>query len=82
MGILNITPDSFFDGGKYQHKKAILTQTEKMLKEGATFIDVGVPTHLGLVQITFQRKKNCVDSSRSCSASQRISRHILIYRYI
>ena len=41
MGILNITPDSFFDGGKYQHKKAILTQTEKMLKEGATFIDVG-----------------------------------------
>lgn len=41
MGILNITPDSFFDGGKYQHKKAILTQTEKMLEEGATFIDVG-----------------------------------------
>ena len=41
MGILNITPDSFFDGGKYQHTKAILTQTEKMLKEGATFIDVG-----------------------------------------
>ena len=41
MGILNITPDSFFDGGKYNNEKAILTQTEKMLLDGATFIDVG-----------------------------------------
>jgi len=41
MGILNITPDSFYDGGKYKDEKGILKQTEKMLKEGATFIDVG-----------------------------------------
>ena len=41
MGILNITPDSFFDGGKYKNDVAILSQVEKMLKEGATFIDVG-----------------------------------------
>ena len=41
MGILNITPDSFFDGGKYKDATDILNQTEKMLKEGATFIDVG-----------------------------------------
>ena len=41
MGILNVTPDSFFDGGKYKNEKDILTQTEKMLNEGATFIDVG-----------------------------------------
>jgi len=41
MGILNITPDSFFDGGKYNNQQEILLQTEKMLKEGATFIDVG-----------------------------------------
>ncbi|WGH76962.1 dihydropteroate synthase [Tenacibaculum tangerinum] len=41
MGILNITPDSFFDGGKYTNERDMLTQTEKMLKEGATFIDVG-----------------------------------------
>ena len=41
MGILNITPDSFFDGGKYKNEIAILTQVEKMLLEGATFIDVG-----------------------------------------
>lgn len=41
MGVLNITPDSFFDGGKYQNENSILAQTEKMLNEGAAFIDVG-----------------------------------------
>jgi len=41
MGILNITPDSFFDGGKYNDTKAILSQVKKMLDEGATFIDIG-----------------------------------------
>lgn len=41
MGILNITPDSFFDGGKYKNESEILNQVEKMLFEGATFIDVG-----------------------------------------
>ena len=41
MGILNLTPDSFFDGGKYSSQKEILLHTEKMLIEGATFIDIG-----------------------------------------
>jgi dihydropteroate synthase len=41
MGILNITPDSFYDGGKYKNESEILHQVEKMLLEGATFIDVG-----------------------------------------
>lgn len=41
MGILNVTPDSFYDGGKYNSDKAILLQTEKMLQDGATFIDIG-----------------------------------------
>lgn len=41
MGILNITPDSFYDGGKYKNEKAILLQTERMLNDGATFIDLG-----------------------------------------
>ncbi len=41
MGILNVTPDSFFDGGKYKNETDILLQVEKMLSEGATFIDVG-----------------------------------------
>jgi dihydropteroate synthase len=41
MGILNITPDSFFKGSRFTTELEILTQTEKMLSEGATFIDVG-----------------------------------------
>ena len=41
MGILNLTPNSFFDGGKYVDENAVLEQAEKMLNEGATFIDVG-----------------------------------------
>ena len=41
MGILNCTPDSFYDGGKFITDKDILTQTEKMLNQGATFIDIG-----------------------------------------
>lgn len=41
MGILNVTPNSFYDGGKYADEKSMLSQVEKMLKEGATFIDIG-----------------------------------------
>lgn len=41
MGILNVTPNSFYDGGKYANDKAMLNQAEKMLAEGATFIDIG-----------------------------------------
>jgi dihydropteroate synthase len=41
MGILNLTPDSFYDGGKYKEVTSALNQVEKMLEEGATFIDVG-----------------------------------------
>lgn len=41
MGILNVTPDSFFDGGRYLQEDEILKQVEKMLSEGAWFIDVG-----------------------------------------
>ncbi|WP_157206617.1 dihydropteroate synthase [Mariniflexile maritimum] len=41
MGILNLTPDSFYDGGKFLNETAILKQVEKMLLEGATFIDMG-----------------------------------------
>lgn len=41
MGILNITPDSFFDGGKYSSEMQILTRVGTMLGEGADFIDIG-----------------------------------------
>ncbi|MEN9487532.1 MAG: dihydropteroate synthase [Bacteroidota bacterium] len=41
MGILNLTPDSFSDGGKFNNEKSALLQAEKMIKEGADFIDIG-----------------------------------------
>lgn len=41
MGILNITPNSFFDGGKFNSIDEALKQTERMLNEGANIIDVG-----------------------------------------
>ena len=37
MGILNLTPDSFYDGGKYRHEKDILTQVEKDVKRWCYF---------------------------------------------
>ena len=41
MGILNVTPDSFYDGGYYNSNAKILNQVEKMIKDGATIIDIG-----------------------------------------
>jgi dihydropteroate synthase len=41
MGILNVTPNSFFDGGKYKNESEMLSQVGKMLSDGATFIDIG-----------------------------------------
>lgn len=41
MGILNVTPDSFFDGGKYDNMDAILRQAESMLAASAAILDVG-----------------------------------------
>ena len=41
MGIVNATPDSFYDGGKSFSEKEIINQASKMLDQGATFLDVG-----------------------------------------
>ncbi|MCD6256701.1 dihydropteroate synthase [Candidatus Aerophobetes bacterium] len=41
MGILNLTPDSFYDGGKYKGEKEILNRVEQMVEEGADIIDIG-----------------------------------------
>ena len=41
MGILNITPDSFYDGGRYQTEKEVMGRVEQMIKEGADIIDIG-----------------------------------------
>lgn len=41
MGILNITPNSFYDGGRYKSDTDFLNQAEKMLSQGASFLDLG-----------------------------------------
>lgn len=41
MGILNITPDSFFDGGRYNSLEESLKQAEQMIQEGADILDIG-----------------------------------------
>lgn len=41
MGILNVTPDSFSDGGKYNNLDSALKHTEEMIKDGADIIDIG-----------------------------------------
>ena len=41
MGVLNVTPDSFYDGGEYMDNEKVLKQTKRMLDEGASFIDIG-----------------------------------------
>lgn len=57
MGILNVTPDSFSDGGKYTSVAAAVQQAKKMVAEGAKIIDVGgESTRQGHVQITEQEE--------------------------
>ena len=41
MGILNVTPDSFSDGGKFNTLDAALKHTEEMIRDGADVIDIG-----------------------------------------
>lgn len=57
MGILNVTPDSFSDGGKYNDLDAALFQTEKLIKEGADLIDIGgESTRPNHIKITSQEE--------------------------
>lgn len=42
MGILNATPDSFYDGGRYQEEDTILSRARQIVEEGADIIDIGV----------------------------------------
>lgn len=61
MGILNLTPDSFYDGGKNSDEKIVLKQVEKMLSEGAAFIDLGgYSSRPGAEHITENEEENRV----------------------
>ena len=53
MGILNYTPDSFYDGGRYPDSTSVIDRVEKMVEDGADFIDVGaVSTRPGASQVS------------------------------
>jgi len=59
MGILNLTPDSFFDGGKYRQPGQWIHHTGQMLQEGAEIIDLGaVSTRPGAPDVTEEEEKN------------------------
>ncbi len=57
MGILNVTPDSFSDGGSFNSLNAALRQSEKMIQEGASIIDVGgESTRPGAAPVSIQQE--------------------------
>jgi dihydropteroate synthase len=64
MGILNVTPDSFFDGGKYVGERAILERAEKMILQGATILDVGgYSSRPGAAEVSLDEEKERVLSA-------------------
>lgn len=61
MGILNVTPDSFSDGGKHNTLDAALFHAERMIAEGATLIDVGgESTRPGADEVSVEEELNRV----------------------
>ena len=59
MGIINVTPDSFYDGGKNNSVETAITQVRKHLKEGATVIDIGgYSSRPGADEVTEQEELN------------------------
>lgn len=59
MGIINLTPDSFYDGGKYKSVKEIIASIHKMVAEGAAIIDIGaVSTRPGSKMVSEEEEWN------------------------
>lgn len=71
MGILNVTPDSFYDGGRYTDADAALRKAEKMLSEGAAILDVGgASSRPGATEVP-----EAEEFRRTISVVQSIARH-------
>ena len=71
MGILNVTPDSFSDGGSYPELSDALYRVEQMMKEGAELIDVGgESTRPGYIQITDEE-----EIARTCPVIEAIKKN-------
>lgn len=61
MGILNVTPDSFSDGGKHQQLSQALRSAEQMLADGATILDIGgESTRPGAAEVSVEEELNRV----------------------
>ncbi len=59
MGIMNLTPDSFYDGGRYQTEKAVLQRGEEILEQGGLMIDIGaVSTRPGASDVSLEEEIN------------------------
>jgi len=71
MGVLNVTPDSFSDGGRFNHLDAALQHVEKMLAAGSDIIDVGgESSRPGSQQITADEEINRVEPIISAIAKR------------
>ena len=58
VGVLNLTPDSFYDGGKYNDLRSIYKLVEKYLDEGADIIDIGAEsTKPGSKRVSYEEEK-------------------------
>lgn len=66
MGILNVTPDSFFDGGKFTTEKAILSHVNSMVNEGVDIIDIGgYSSRPGAKEVSIHEETKRVDQTLS-----------------
>lgn len=64
MGILNITPDSFYEGSRSRQEKEILEKAEKMLKDGADILDIGgYSSRPGAAEISPQEEWQRIDKA-------------------
>jgi dihydropteroate synthase len=72
MGILNVTPDSFFDGGRYDDPGAIKDRISQMLDEGADSIDIGgMSTKPGAASVNLEEEWNRIEQPITEALSQK-----------
>ncbi|MDN6319144.1 MAG: dihydropteroate synthase [Marinobacter sp.] len=72
MGVLNVTPDSFSDGGRFNQQDAALLQARQMVADGATFVDVGgESTRPGAAKVSVQEELD-----RVCPVVETIGREL------
>ena len=58
MGILNVTPDSFSDGGRWNHMDDALFHAQRMIEEGADILDIGGESTRPVLYTNFRRRGN------------------------